>query len=139
MDSTHRELQFLLLWASQLSKRSSGGLGEVKKTVDGTPKGCFQRFIRCATVIAPLKLAGTYRNTQSGRHPSHSRSITLPPHQHLQKLPGPMTVNNGGDESFAIAKTMNSIGSIIMDKTYFRVGVRKIFSFMLGSSSCSKG
>ena len=31
MDSTHQELYFLLLWASQLSKRSSGGLGEVKK------------------------------------------------------------------------------------------------------------
>ena len=31
MDSTHQELYFLLLLASQLSKRSSGGLGEVKK------------------------------------------------------------------------------------------------------------
>ena len=41
MDSAHQELHFLLLWASQLSKRSSGGLGEVKKTVDGNTKFAF--------------------------------------------------------------------------------------------------
>ena len=51
MDSTHQELYFLLLSASQLSKRSSGGLGEVKKTVDGNTKIAFPEICPAAATV----------------------------------------------------------------------------------------
>ena len=56
MDSAHQELYFLLLWTSQLSKRSSGGLGEVKKTVDGNTKIAFPEIYPADRPPAPLKL-----------------------------------------------------------------------------------
>ena len=110
MDSTHRELYFLLLLASQLSKRSSGGLGEVKNC-RWESQNCASRDLsrRRNSNRPPETVAGTHRNTKSGRHPSHSRSVTPPTHQHLQKLPGPMNVNNGGDESFVACSSIGSV------------------------------
>ena len=81
MDSTHRELYFLLLLASQLSKRSSGGLGEVKKTVDGNTKIAFPEICHAAaTVIDPLKLLLALTGTQNlGDIPATAAQSPLPP------------------------------------------------------------
>ena len=95
MDSTHRELYFLLLSASQLSKRSSGGLGEVKNC-RWESQNCASRDLsrRRNSNRPPETVAGTHRNTKSGRHPSHSRSVT-PPTRIVWNF---QSVNNGGDE-----------------------------------------
>ena len=108
MDSAHQELHFLLLWASQLSKRSSGGLGEVKKTVDGNTKIAFPE-------ICPA--AATVIDCWNCCWPSQEHKIwaTSPP-QPLTHPPLPprlpivwnfQSVNKGGEECCAI-------GSIIL-------------------------
>ena len=81
MDSAHQELHFLLLWASQLSKRSSGGLGEVKKTVEGNTKIAFPEICRAAaTVVDPLKLLMALTGEQNlGDIPATAAQSPLPP------------------------------------------------------------
>ena len=110
MDSAHQELHFLLLWASQLSKRSSGGLGEVKKTVEGNTKIAFPEICRAAaTVVDPLKLLMALTGEQNlGDIPATAAQSPLQPRPQLivWKL---QSVNNGGDESFFACSSIESI------------------------------
>ena len=111
MDSTHQELYFLLLSASQLSKRSSGGLGEVKKTVDGNTKIAFPEIYPAGRPPAPpATAAGTLRTQNLGDIPATAAQSPLQPRPQLIVWKF-QSVNNRGDESNFFA--CSSIESII--------------------------
>ena len=97
MDSTHRELYFLLLLASQLSKRSSGDLGEVKNCRWESQNCASRDLSRRRNSTDPLKLLLALTGTQNlGDIPATAAQSPL--------LPSPpivwnfQSVNNGGDE-----------------------------------------
>ena len=93
----------------------------------GTQKCISRNLSAAATVIDPLKLLLALTGTQNlGGIPATAAQSHLPPTNTCKSFLGPMNVNNGGDKSLA-ALFVDRIG---MDKTYFRVEVRKIFSFM---------
>ena len=108
MDSTHQELYFLLLSASQLSKRSSGGLGEVKKTVDGNTKIAFPEICPAAATVIDCWNCCWPSQEHKIWATSQSQPLNHPPlSPRLPIVWNFQSVNNGGEECFAI-------GSIIL-------------------------